>query len=306
MKSELLQKLAALNLISIGGNIGNKRVGNFLYIDTEANPRWLFFKDEKGNSVTHGGENDSTDVIIRINSKFRKDLESRLYDYLHELVGRHNEDLHKEGEKRFYAVTIGLPYAYRDTRNSDLEVKIHTGSGCCYDQDEIAHEVMSALSGFHAYKALAPRFYHRDFIRMDDIDDKKWVEYLLEDQGVRVKFSPLNDQTMVVALIDENSSVSNRDVFEKVMRGVFSEWLQAFTEDVFVYEPGLKQYSYEGHSLDYGQKTIDVVIGTGHPAVFEVLIPFYSHITFGRIVFAKSTMEALSEAFAVSEETETA
>ncbi|MEK7134780.1 MAG: hypothetical protein AAB819_03630 [Patescibacteria group bacterium] len=133
----------------------NKRIGGFLYIHYEANPQWIYFIDLQENMVQYGGQGNSTDVIVRITNASRPVLEPRLMSYLRELVGRHDETLHEEGERKFHGVTIILPYKLMSVFPG-FEVTIHTGSGRCYDQDEIAFEVMGALSDVPVLKAIAP------------------------------------------------------------------------------------------------------------------------------------------------------
>lgn len=139
-------------------------IGDFKYVQDGANPPWHYFFDNYQNVVQYGGHADSTDVIVRIRGGSVEVLHSRLREYMTELVLRHNEVLHEEGEKRFHWVTISLPYKDRPTSEG---VKIHTGSGCCYDQDKIAYEVMAALSGVPVYKAITPAKSYYGFTRVD-------------------------------------------------------------------------------------------------------------------------------------------
>lgn len=295
-------ELNAKQLALLEGNIFNKRVGDFLYRHHEANPKWYAFFDQLGNSVFYGG--DTTDVIIHIKGTSRKELGNRLVDYMGELVGRHNESLHGEGAKKFHAVTITLPVGVL-RNSSELEVTIHTGSGGCYDQDEIACEVMAALSDIPVYKALAPQFSYHNFVRLDQVDDKGWINYLFEEQGVHVSFSCLNDQTCVMVRKFLTEPRADLTKFKDIMYELFSEWVKAFAEKDMVREYGRRLYDYEGHSLSGDQKHILVLIEPAmadDPLSFSVSIPYFSHVDFGRIVFAKDVMERLSNAFPVKKE----
>lgn len=298
MSNENLADLQAQKIQNIGG-LFNRRVGDFLYIHREANPVWHVFNDQSGNSVVHGS--DSTDVIIVINEESSKDLKERLTLYLQDLVGRHGETLHTEGVSRFFAVTIELPLS--EYKNSEfIQVTIHTGSGCCYDQDQIAYEVMAALSGVPVYKALSPMFCYRNFVRLDNVDDTTDVRYEFTKQQILVNFGYRNDQgSVTVSKSKPNPSQTNSDLlkFSEEMYSILSEWVKALSGKEMSRDPRYHHsYEYEAHSLSGGQKYIHVLISSSADYLsFAINIPFFSHIDFGRIAFAKDVMERLSEVF---------
>lgn len=297
-------ELNARHLASLEGNIFNERVGEFFYRHREANPKWYAFFDKLGNSVFYGG--DATDVIIRIKEVSREELGNLLIDYMRELVGRHNEDLHGEGTKKFHAVTITLPVGILKN-GGELEVTIHTGSGCCYDQDEIAYEVMAALSGIPVYKALAPSFSYHSFVRQDKVGDGKPISYWFEEEDICVSFGYLNDGECVRVSKDKPSpsqSTESLIKFVEIMQEVLSVWVEALTDKKMSRVPGfIHCYEYEPHSLNNNQKYVRVFISSSFDcSSFAIEIPYFSHIDFGRITFAKEVMERLSEAFPVAKE----
>ena len=299
-------ELNAKHLASLEGNIFNKRVGNFLYRHREANPKWYAFWDQFGNSVIYGG--DATDVIIHIKEMSREELGNRLVDYMRELVGRHNETLHGEGTQKFHAVTITLPVGIFKNI-SELEVTIHTGSGCCYDQDEIAYEVMSALSGVPVYKALAPQFSYYNFVRQDKVDDGRLVSYWFQEEGIHVSVGYLNDGDCVRVSKDKPSpsqSTTSLIKFVEIMQEILSDWVGALTDQNMSHVSGFNHcYEYKPHSLSGNQKYVRVFISSSvDRSSFAIEIPFFSHIDFGRITFAKEVMERLSKAFPVKKEEE--
>lgn len=283
----------------LGGNLQNKRVGDFLYRHKEANPSiYCFWNDIKGCVVVYSSEN--TDVVVDLPQEKRDILKPRLINYLKELVARHNEILHEELSKRFHGVTITLPSL--DSFEGDKEEYIiHTGSGCCYDQDEIAYEIMVALSGIPVYKALSPIFSCHTFVRQDALDDGGWIRYLFEEKGIQVTYSHSNDLTRVVVSKFINSPRSDWELFEKTMYASFSEWLKVFSRDSFVANRGFRSYGYERDSLSGRQNSIEISIEPWPSSLkFTFQVPYFAHINFARIAFARDIMKTLSETFPVT------
>lgn len=275
-------------LRDLGGSYFNKRVGNFLYTQREANPNWYYYVDDSGNCVFHGGRGCQTDVHIEIKGAFQDVLRPRLYAYMEELVGRHGEVLHEEGVKQFHGVTIELPYR---TMGSN-RITIHTGSGCCYDQDEIAYEVMAALSGLSFYKALAPRYVYHKFLRVDVVtDDDHPVTFFNESSDILVFFSHKKDGSYVTVLGPRN------EVFEKVMFAYFAAMVEGRRElghASFVRDFGDRHYTAHSES-----DSVDVSIKPeldGKKVSFGIKLPYnLSFQSFPRLHFAKGVMEMLSE-----------
>src|SRR3989344_3729977 len=271
----------------------NKRVGDFLYIHYEANPVWLVFLDLQRNTVQHGGQGDSTDVIVRITDASRAVLEPRLTAYLSELVGRHHEVLHEEGKRRFHGVTITLPYKSVPLPRPYLEVTIHTGSGACYDQDEIAYEVMAALSGVPVLKALAPVGEYYGFVRTDSVDDDDWVGYVREDMGIRIEFSHMiHGNSYVRVSMYKHASRENWGKFKDVMYDFVFEYVKSRTEQAIPKKEG--RYVFGGTGRE------DVVFTHGESmdlSDFNVTVPYSDVEAFARLEYAKRAMQMLYENF---------
>lgn len=271
----------------------NKRIGDFLYIHHEANPRWHHFGDLQENAVRHGGHGDSTDVVVRITDASRPVLEPRLMSYLKELVGRHNETLHEDGKKRFHGVTITLPYKAISHMLRGLEVTIHTGSGCCYDQDEIAYEVMAALSGVPALKALAPADSYYGFVRTDKIDDGDWIGYVHQDMGIRIEFSHMiHGNSYVSVSMYKHNSGTNSEELKCLMFDFVSEYVQSRTD-----ESMLKKESFQTFKIKDGEGKVDIDIGLGSLPRFSVTVPYSDFESFARLEYAKRAMELLHKRF---------
>jgi hypothetical protein len=292
MNQEQRMILRKKTMEHLGGNVSNKRVGDFLYVHREADPRWLRFSDGFGNRVIHGGRGDSTDVIIELEGENKEVLRARLVAYLEELVGRHNEKLHDEWEKQFRGVTITLPYTsmkiYPD------RYVIHTGSGCFYDQDEIAYEVMAALSSLTVYKALAPRYLYKDFARVDEPTDDKPVTFYHEETDVMVFFSDKKDDTSVCVRGPKTEK------FERVMFAFFAGFVEGRTEKPFAREYGATVY----HARNPAD-SVEVKITSEHAGekcMFAVKLPYgLSFQSFPRLHFAKLVMECHKEDFLAAE-----
>lgn len=292
MNQEQMMILRKKTLEHLGGNIFNKRVGDFLYRHHEASPRWLHFFDGAGNRVIHGGRGDATDVIIELDGENKEVLRTRLVAYLEELVGRHNEKLHDEGEKLFKGVTITLPYT--SMKIFPDRYVIHTGSGCWYDQDEIAYEVMAALSSISVYKALAPRYEYYDFIRVDEPTDDKPVTFYHEAADVMVFFSDKKDGSSVCVRGPKTEK------FERIMFAFFAGFVEGKTEKPFIREYGSAVY----HGKD-SSDTVEVNITSEHAgkaSMFAAKLPYgLSYQSFPRLHFAKLVMESFSKDFHVQE-----
>ena len=215
-------------------------MGDFLYIHYEANPRWYHYFDRQGNQVLHGGRGDSTDATVRILKASREKLEPRLMAYLKDLLARHGEELHEEGRKQFKAVTIWLPH--KMLRRPDLEVTVHTGSGCYYDQDEIAYEMMAALSGLPTFKMLAWKFCGR-FERQDDIHDQTDVRYHSCESNVTVSFAHSDSEAPVVISMNLGTPEQLRTNFVSFMCKKLSAYVEEATKKQFVAESGCREYS---------------------------------------------------------------
>ena len=289
----LLEPLTREMLDRLSKDLYNKRVGDFLYIHYEANPVWLVFLDLQRNTVQHGGQGDSTDVIVRITDASRAVLEPRLTAYLSELVGRHHEVLHEEGKRRFHGVTITLPYKSVPLPRPYLEVTIHTGSGACYDQDEIAYEVMAALSGVPTLKALAPADSYYGFVRTDRINDDDWVGYVHQDVGIRIEFSPMiHGNAYVSVSMYKHDSRENREKFKNAMYDLVSEYVKSRTDQVMLRKEGRHVFGITG-----GEGAVVVEVDSGSSSNFSVTVPYSDHESFARLKYAKRAMEMLHENF---------
>ncbi|NTV44597.1 MAG: hypothetical protein HGA67_02790 [Candidatus Yonathbacteria bacterium] len=310
MDRKTLLGLQKQHLAWLGGNIFNQRVGDFVYTHREANPDWLWFYDEKGNTVLHGGQGCQTDVYVRICKASHELLWPRLLAYLSELVGRHGEELHSEGVHKFHGVTITLPFnnVPEAVRNAltETEVRIHTGSGCTYDQGEIAHEVMAALSDVPVLKAVAPMFHHYSFER-EDKGDK--IGYFFSEYDMWIFFRDKRDSSFVfIGMVADDKADEFIAEFQRVVHRVLSSWTEYLTGESlpYVFDTEKYPYIYKDRSLSYGQETIEI---TEHQdalfTYFGINIPYsIPGCYFARVDFVKEMMEALSEAFPVPEEAE--
>jgi hypothetical protein len=265
----------------------NHVIGDFKYVQDGANPPWHYFFDDYQNVVQYGGNADSTDVIVRIRGGSVEVLHSRLREYMTELVLRHNEVLHEEGEKRFHAVTISLPYKDRPTSEG---VTIHTGSGCCYDQDEIAYEVMAALSGVPVYKAISPEKSCYGFTRVDSPKDQNPITFFSEKIDVMVAFSYQNDDSAVMCHIPKTPEL------EKYMFDLFAEFVIGRTQVPFIRSYGLIDYIAENPA-----DSLSVCIQEEHGGSrcsFSMKVPYnLSFESFPRLCFAQHVMQSLHEKF---------
>ena len=272
----------------------NKRIGDFLYIHREANPRWHDFFDIHGNRVAHGGHGDSTDVEIRIVKDCVPMLLPRLIAYMEKLVGRHNEKLHKVGMQKFHGVMIILPCEETLTAYSgEYNCTIHTGSGCCYDQDEIAYEVMAALSGIPTLKALARESYG-NFVRLDKPNDLGWIKYEFSDCKIGVELSYLdwgNPATVVVHMAHYLPQES-QERFKNVMYDFMSEYLFEVTGKKMVRRSGHQRYKFND-SINF----IPVYVGYRGSLYFSIDVSYSGGVPFARLEYAKGVMETLSETF---------
>lgn len=268
----------------------NKRIGNFLYVHHEANPKWHIFRDVFGNSVQHGGRCDSTDVIVRIVHGSGNKLRPRLKSYMNELVGRHKEKLHEEGEKRFHGVTITLP----SQLFASGEVVIHTGSGCCYNQDEIAYEVMAALTGFPVYKVITPDCYY-DFKRMDTMEDEHLVTYWHISKGIEIQFSYLEDRSYISVSCVGHQRVEDFNKFHDTMYALLDEYVKGRSiESGCSRALGYTFYKSEQTKDSFG---INVEEVEGSSLCFKVDVPYRGSINFPRLDFAKWITDELSQVF---------
>jgi hypothetical protein len=205
-----------------------------------------------------------------------------------ELIGRHGEQLHTEGQKQFHGVTISLPY--RPVEHA--EYCIHTGSGCCYDQDEIAYEVMAALSGIPVYKAISPRSCG-NFVKEDMTDNSVWIVYSDMQNGFRVSFSHVNDGTPVVVENSKHFPRSHWTKFQADMCILLAEFVSKRTGKEFVFTRGRTKYEAENPSDE-----IEIDIQSGSTFDFAIKVPYgLSFEHFPRLAFAKAAMKFLSEKF---------
>jgi hypothetical protein len=94
--------------------------------------------------------------------------------------------------------------------------------------------------------------------------------------------------------------------FEEIMQDILSDWIKALTGQSMSRVPGFVHcYEYESHSLSGDQKYVRLFISSSTDRLsFAIEIPFFSHIDFGRIAFAKDVMERLSAEFPVKKEEE--
>jgi hypothetical protein len=270
----------------------NHCVGNFLSVNHEANPRWLYYSDLEGNSVKHGGRGDSTDVRVHITPESRKKLKPRLVAYMEKLLARHNETLHHEGRKEFTSVmTIELPY--KALKSSEYEVTLHTGSGVFYDQDEIAQEVMAVLSDLPIYKAIAPRRMN-NFRRLDANNDGGPVRYYDPRRGVTLNFSIEEDAShLIIAKTDQKQ----REIFRELMYEYFTHYVKSTTKQDLVKVLGSNRLS--APVVD-SQRLLEVAIEAGDavPALsFSANIPFRGGGAFPRLAFARDVIECLHYGF---------
>lgn len=265
----------------------NRRIGDFLYVHKKTNPSRYYFFDRNGNSVMYEGPGGyTTDVIVRIKPQFLAVLKPRLVAYMKELLARHGEELHIEGEKQFLAVTIHLPYG--KVCGPEYEVTIHTGSGCFYNQDEIAYEVMVALSGVPVYKAIAPFGSYYDFQRLDKIDDGKWVKYWHHVQGIKVEFNHVDDHSSVIVSKTIHQPRNDWEKFKRLMYEFVGEYVLAVTGKKILCIPGHHIYSSEGDD-----PPVIVDIESVVSFSFAVNVPYRND--FARLRFAKQAMEMLSK-----------
>ena len=277
----------------LSAQLFNMRIGDFLYIHREANPRWHYFDDIKGNTIQYGGQGNSTDVIVRINGDSVEMLRPRLIGYMENLLGRHHEKLHEEGRQLFHGVTIILPY--NPFSSKSFEVTIHTGSGCCYDQDEIAYEVMAALSGVSVYKAISPFGSYCDFVRKDIVNDSQWITYWHSSQGIKVEFNHVDDRTAVCISKAIHSPREDWHRFKTLMYDYFDKFIVARTGQTFVREYGYRVYEAKDPR---DHESLSVQIDSGSEMSFAMSVPYgLSFVSFPRLRFAKDIMEYLSEAF---------
>ena len=265
----------------------NNRVGDFLYIHHEANPSWYHYFDIHGNQVQHGGRGDSTDVIVKIKKEHRETLEPRLYAYMRELLARHGEELHREGRKLFAGLTIELPYKLMN--DSDLRVTLHTGSGCFYDQDEIAYEVMAALSGVPTLKALAPTGSYYGFIRKDKVRDECSLRFEHNKIPLSVTFGHGREMQPIVFLL-ESADQAAIERFKGVMFAELASYVKAKAEVEFSCAPGVTKYTNAKTNV-----VTEVVVSFGDVILFSVSSPYSDWVPFNRLDCAKHIMNALHE-----------
>lgn len=266
--------------------IFNKRVGDFLYVHYEADPSWHRFWDIQGNGVTHGGRGYSTDVRVKILKKDRPTLEPRLRAYLQSLLGRHKLTLHEEGYK-LYENVISIHLPYTAISGEDLDVTIHTGCGGHYDQDEIAYEVMAALSDLPVLKALAPADSYYEFIRKDSVTDTDFVRFEHESLQIAVTFGYSRElQPIVVTLQSTDPVLAAR--FKEVMFDEFAEWVKAKAETTFNRTFGVTQYVNKETKV-----VTEIIASEGEVTLFSISSPYSDWYSFNRLKCAKSIMEAL-------------
>lgn len=289
----------------LSNEVMNKRVGNFLYVHDDhvrnfgtANPPWYCFQDIYCNSVTYGSDN--TDVIVRIQKNRRESLGRIIVAYMKELVGRHDETLHEFGTQKFHGVTIELPPDLAYPFLHDMKVIIHTGSGCCYDQDEIAYEVMAALSDVPVLKALAPRNSYCGFDRCDNLVDSNPIRFRFESTRIFVKFNhePNSPLYVVVGLYD-NPTKEKLDKFKNLMYDFVDGYVQSRTGQNIVRKEGVQEFKYE-----HSEKMVYVRIVKDLSYDFCVTVPYCDHEPFARLNYAKRVMEMLYENFKVEKEVE--
>lgn len=267
----------------------NKRIGDFLYVYREACPEWHDFSDMKGNLVRHSGQAYSDIVIVRIISESREKLAPRLITYMKELVARHDETLHEEGEKVFYGLTIELPQ--KQFSVECFEVMIHTGSNSCYNQEEIAYEVIAALSGVPFYKALSPSGSCCGFVRQDEIHDDAWIIYFNADWGISVEFSHRDDGTNVLII---KKTKKDWKKFKNSMYDIFAEFVQDRTGKNFERTYGFREYVCDKDN----RHSIAIGITEGSSLTFSAKLPYnLSFVSFPRMKFATSMMEHIQDAF---------
>lgn len=275
----------------LGKELFNKRIGDFLYIYREPNPSWYYWRDIHDNSVMHGG--DSTDAIIQIKEVHRSILEPRLMGYLRELVGRHNEQLHQFGVKKFHGVTIELPFDSSSGIKSDLRVTVHTGSGCCYDQGEIAYEAMAALSGVPALKAIAEPDSYYGFVRRDKINDNAWINYLNEELGIIVKFSYAKEDGSYVVISMYKGFEKNSEKFSALILDYIDEYVRSRTGKKI----DRKIIDQEFKNENGGVTRICIGIHESSLYSFCVTVPCGGYVAFPRWEYARRAMEMLHKNF---------
>lgn len=281
-----------------------KCVGNFLCVLQEEKPRRYHFHDGDGNTVTHGGDGNLI-ITVRVKEESLTLLKPRLISYLKGLLGRNKEELHTEGQKNFRGVMINLPDILNKLPSSlDFEVIVDVGCSSTYHQDEIAYEVMAALSGIPALKAVTPTGEYFSFIRQDEIDDGLCVKYHFERLGIDLEFSHGEELSAVVVSIDKYATVHNRNKFKKIMYDFVAQYVEKRTtkkllhEDVFL--RGQKNF-FHRYQSEGSLKCVTVDIGFGKSTYFSVSVPYSRGFKepFSRVKYAKRLMEMLSRAFKI-------
>jgi hypothetical protein len=302
MCTQQLDKRRARQSADRDGDSCNTRVGNFVSTTqgvTESS--WCLYQDIYGNTIVYGAPGGATDVIVTILPEHRAQYEPLIYAYLRALVGRHGEVLEEVDCKVYRAVTVRLPIGYAPTAGP-CEVTIHTGSGCDYDQDEIAYEVMAALSEIPVYTALAPAHYCYDFVRVDTAPDR--VSYMHHGAQISITFTVDTDDSSVVVQKRVSYHDTHDGMFAAHMYELVDTWVRTFSPGRCT--PGVVRlewnstsvYPIAQHALSGTQDTIAVsFMADAEHITVAMQVPYFSHIQFGRLAYAKAVMEHMSRVF---------
>lgn len=281
-----------------------RRVGNFLWTSQGGNTKRYDFLDTQQNRVSHGGEGDLV-VTVRIKEALVELFKPRLISYLRSLVGRNKEELHTFGWKKFRGITIDFSESNKSSQtSSDFEVVIDVGSGSYYHQDEIAYEVMAALSGIPALKAVSPLGEYGSFVRHDDMYDGLCIKYCFEYFGLNVEFVHGEGLSEVVVSMDKKASLKNKEKFKKLMCDFVAKYVEERTlkklpkEEILLsgQEKFFHQYQGEGST-----KRVEVDFLFGKSSYFSVTVPYSRGFKepFARVRYAERLMKMLSKEFKI-------
>ena len=283
-----------LNIDWLNGDERNTRIGDFICKYAEGRQEWVVFRNDSGDCVSYGGMHQ-TEVHILITQASRDRLERVVYLYLHELAHRHDRTLHAAGSKDFKFFTIGLPVI--STTKSDVLISIVPGSNGVYQQEDLAYEVMAALSNIPAYKAVSPMFYFGNFVRLDGVHDNTWIEYCYKDQGITVTFSHTKDPSHLIVKKDSFPEEGDKERFKALMARLFIAYVQEKTGRVFVLPHGFGTGTYGGGHRPF---SVEVFVEET-PSLYSISVSVhyrdYEH--WPRAQLARQLMEAISQAYPV-------
>ncbi len=282
-----------LNIDWLNGDERNTRIGDFIWTHTVEKQEWVVFRNTSGDCVSYGGIH-KTEVHILIKQASRDRLERVMYFYLHKLAGRHGgRILHTSGSKDFKYFTIRLPFVV--STESDVLISIVPGSNGVYQQEDLAYEVIAALSKIPAYKEVSPMFYFGNFVRLDDVHDNTWIEYCYKDQGISVTFSHTKDPSHLIVKKDSFPKEGDKERFKALMARLFIAYVQEKTGRVFVLPHGFGTGTYGGGHRPF---SVEVFVEET-PSLYSISVGVhyrdYEH--WPRAQLARQLMEAISQAY---------